>query len=117
MNAIPKPRIHAFGTKGAYIKYGLDPQEAAMIEGDIDSAEEPEELYGRLHDGKEERVIPTMPGRWRNFYENVAQVLAGKAEPAVRLSELRRAMAVFDAALRSASTDSVVRLPPRLSPL
>jgi len=108
LNAIPKPRILALGTRGAYAINGVDPQEAAMIKENIDEAEESPERGGRFHDGKEERSIPTRQGRWRSFYENVAGALTGKAEPAVKLPEVRRAMAVFDAALRSAENQEVV---------
>ena len=115
MHAIPKPRIHAFGTGGAFMKHGLDPQEEAMKAGDIDAAVEPAGNYGRLRTREGERVVPTVPGRWRCFYENVADALAGRAEPAVKLEEVRRCMAVFDAALRSAETAQVVR--PDIPPL
>jgi len=115
LHAIPKPRIHAFGTEGAFIKHGLDPQEAAMNAGDIDSAVEPEENYGRLKNARGERIVPTVPGRWRSFYENVADALAGRAEPAVKLHEVRRAIAVIDAARRSAAEGTVVR--PQIGPL
>ncbi|MFO7958539.1 MAG: Gfo/Idh/MocA family oxidoreductase, partial [Candidatus Brocadiia bacterium] len=110
MHLIPKPRVHAFGKQGTFVKHGLDPQESAMRRGEIDAAEEPEESYGRLKtaDG-EERVVPTVPGRWRNFYENVADVLAGRAEPEVKLSEARRVIAVLDAAFESAESGEVVR--------
>jgi scyllo-inositol 2-dehydrogenase (NADP+) len=108
MHAISKPRISAFGTDGAFVKEHLDPQEAAMRNGDIDSAREPEENYGRLRTRHGERRVPTVPGRWRCFYENVAEVLLGTAEPAVKLEEMRRDMAVFDAATRSARTGQVV---------
>ncbi|MFW6189819.1 MAG: Gfo/Idh/MocA family protein [Planctomycetota bacterium] len=109
MHAIPKPRIHAFGREGAFRKYGLDPQERAMIDGDIDAAEEPEANYGTLKTEEDHRTVPTLPGRWRSFYENVAAVLAGREEPAVRLPEVRRDMAVIDAALRSARRDRIIR--------
>ena len=56
----------------------------------------------------EERVVPTVPGRWRCFCENVAEALAGKVAPAVKLTELRRDMAVFDAAVRSAQSGETV---------
>jgi scyllo-inositol 2-dehydrogenase (NADP+) len=108
--ALQKPRFHAFGTKGTFLKHGLDPQEKAMIAGDIDAAVEPPERYGRLHDGKAERVIPTLPGRWRSYYENIAAVLTTGAEPAVKLPEVRRAIAVLDAAWRSARSGQVVQL-------
>ncbi len=106
--AIKKPRFYARGTKGAFIKYGLDPQENAMKAGDIDAAREDPANYARLSDGKEETTIPTLPGRWRNFYENVAAVLNEGAEPAVTLSSVRRAVAVLDAALASARTGNTV---------
>jgi scyllo-inositol 2-dehydrogenase (NADP+) len=109
MHYIPKPRVHAFGRKGTFIKHGLDPQEAAMNAGDIDSAQEPEENYGRLKTAEGERVVPTVPGRWRGFYENLADALAGRTEPAVRLEEVRRDMAVIEAAFESARTGRVVR--------
>jgi len=108
MHAIPKPRIHAFGSEGAFRKYGLDPQEAAMRAGDIDSAVEAEENYGLLKTKDEERTVPTRPGRWRSFYENVAEALAGRAEPAVSLPSVRRTMAVLDAAFRSAESGEVL---------
>jgi scyllo-inositol 2-dehydrogenase (NADP+) len=106
--AVSKPRFYVRGTKGTFIKYGLDPQEAAMKAGDIDAAVEDPQKYARVHNGKEERVVPTVPGRWRNFYENVADVLTEGAEPLVKLPEVRRAIAVLDAAKRSAPSNTVV---------
>lgn len=111
LTAISKPRFLVRGTKGTFQKFGLDPQESAMKAGDIDSAVEPIESYGRLHNGKEERRVPTLPGRWRSFYENVADTLTGKADPAVTLEEARRALSVIDAAKASARRGEVVRFP------
>jgi scyllo-inositol 2-dehydrogenase (NADP+) len=114
LHAAKKPRFYACGTEAGFIKHGVDPQEGAMNRGDIDSAVEPEENYGVLKTGADEEVIPTLPGRWRCFYENVADVLAGKAEPAIKLREMRRLMAVYDAAFQSARTGAVVNtdIPP-----
>lgn len=108
MAAISKPRFYMRGTGGTLMKHGLDPQEAAMIAGDIDAARENPQNHARLHDGKTETTLPTMPGRWRNFYENVAAVLNEGAEPAVTLPSVRRAIAVLDAALVSAHSGAVV---------
>ena len=107
--AIVKPRFHAFGTKGTFMKHGFDPQEAAMINGKIDSAINAPETWGRFNDGKIEVSVPTLPGRWRNFYENVRDVLTVRAQPAVKLSEVRRAIGVLDAAFESARTGQVVK--------
>ena len=81
----------------------------AMSAGDIDAATEDPRTYGVLNDGTEERTIPTVPGRWRDYYENVADVLLNRTEPAVKLSEFRRQIAVLDAARRSAQSGEVVR--------
>lgn len=110
MSAINKPRFHLFGDKGTFLKYGLDPQEEAMRAGQIDAAVEAEAFYGHLHDGTTETVIPTIPGRWRSYYENIRDVLTGEASLAVKPQQVRRVMAVFDAALRSAQSGQVVTL-------
>ncbi len=107
--AIGKPRFYVRGTGGAFRKYGRDPQEAAMHAGDIDAAVEDPDEYGLYSDGKTERRIQTVPGRWRDYYENVAAVLREGAAPAVKLPELRRQIAVIDAARRSAAAGEVVR--------
>ena len=114
MNAIGKPRFHVCGTRGAFVKYGLDPQEAAMIAGHIDAAQEDPRWYARVHDGKSEKTIPTLPGRWRSYYENIAGVLTNGAAPQVNLAEVRRAIAILDAAFRSARTRQVIELAPPL---
>lgn len=108
MSAINKPHFHIFGDKGAFIKYGLDPQEDAMRAGQIDAAVEAEACYGKLHDGTSEVTIPTQPGRWRSYYENIRDVLTSGAELAVKPQEVRRVMAVFDAAFRSAQSGQVI---------
>jgi scyllo-inositol 2-dehydrogenase (NADP+) len=106
--AIRKPRFYVRGREGTFRKFGFDPQERAMAGGNIDAAVESPEDYGVLHDGKTERTIPTLPGRWRNYYENIAAVLREGAEPRVKLAEVRRAIAVLDAGVRSARQNQVV---------
>ncbi len=104
-----KPRFHAAGTKGTFVKFGVDAQEEAMKAGDIDAAHEPEALFGRLLDDAVEHVIPTIPGRWRGFYENVVATLNGEAAPAVTLEQMRRLVSVYDAAWESERTGQMVR--------
>ena len=107
--AIPKPRIHAFGTGGTFRKYGLDPQEQAMIRGDIDSAREDPANYGRFNDGRTETAIPTIPGRWRSFYENFADAVLRGARLAVDPRSVARSVRVIEAAFESAGKGRVVR--------
>ena len=108
-SAIEKPHFHLFGSKATFIKYGFDPQEDSMKAGDIDAALESEADYGRLNDGVEEIIVSTIAGRWRNYYENIADVLTNGAESEIKLSEARRVIALIDAALESARTNQVIQ--------
>jgi len=109
MSAISKPRFLVRGTRATFQKFGLDPQEEAMKAGDIDAAVEPEENYGRLKGTDVDRVVPTLPGRWRTYYERIAETLLHGAPPPVTHAEMYRVMSVLDAALTSARTGEVVK--------
>ena len=110
MSAIGKPRFRLHGDKATLVKYGLDPQEAAMIAGDIDAARESSEFFASVSDGKTETRLPTRPGRWRSFYEDIADALAGRAELAVTPESVRFGIEILDAARRSAAGGEVIRL-------
>ena len=75
------------GTKGSFVKYGMDPQEAALKEGrtpdEPDWDSESPELYGKLITPDAARTVPTLRSSFARYYENVRDVLMGKAEPAV----------------------------------
>ncbi len=108
--AIKKPRFTLHGERATWQKFGLDPQERAMIDGDIDAAREDPQLFGTLSDGQSETRIETLPGRWRSFYENIRDALRGDAQLLVTPAQTRRVMAVLDAARESARTGQVVKL-------
>jgi hypothetical protein len=108
--AFPKPRFCAHGTWATYVQHGVDPQETALMAGDIDGAS-PDPAHGaRLKGDGGEEDVPRVPGRWRDFYENLADVLTRGASPLVRLPEARRAIGILDAALRSAETGAHIRV-------
>ena len=109
--AISKPRFYIRGTEGTFEKFGLDPQEDAMKAGDIDSARETPETFGRLKTRTRDETVPTQPGCWRTYYERLADCLLQNAPPPVPLSEARRVIAVMDAAKRSAQTQTVIAAP------
>lgn len=107
---VSKPRFYVRGTQGTFIKYGLDPQEAAMMKGDIDAAVESPENYGRLKTRDCDERIPTVPGRWRSLYENFRDALCGRAESLVTLEEEYQLVEVIEAAKASAVSGQVVML-------
>lgn len=125
MTAIEKARFYVVGDVATFQKNGVDPQEVAMFAGNIDSAVEDPKTYGTIafRDKKKQRyfllfvclihticseTVETLRGRWRSFYENVAEVLQGTSAPLVSLASVRRAVAVLDAALQSVKTKQPV---------
>ncbi len=104
----PKPRWYVLGTEGTVVKTGLDPQEKAMIAGDIDSATETPENYARLYQPEEETVVEPIPGRWRSYYENIADALTGRAELAVTALSVRQTLVAIEAARLSAAEHRTV---------
>ncbi len=57
-----------------------------------------------------EMVVETVRSDWTNYYRNIADVLAGRAELIVKPEQAAKAMAVVDAAMQSARTGETVRL-------
>jgi predicted dehydrogenase len=90
------------------VKYGLDPQEDALKAGgkigDPKTHNDAEEMYGELttRDGK--RKVPTLPGDYRKFYENVRDAILGRAELAVTPVQALNVMRVLDRALAANET-------------
>ncbi|MGP4051545.1 Gfo/Idh/MocA family oxidoreductase [Streptomyces sp. 2A115] len=116
------PRFRVLGSKAGYVKYGLDPQEAALRDGERPTAGmekewgvEPEELWGRLGSGESPLTgggtpVPTLPGAYPAYYTAVAAALHGTAENPVTALEAAAALDVLDAARRSAVQGVAVTL-------
>ncbi|HEY1923729.1 MAG TPA: Gfo/Idh/MocA family oxidoreductase [Candidatus Acidoferrum sp.] len=91
--AVSRPRFLLFGTKGAFLKQTVDPQENNLRFGKIPKegpwGAEPEEDWGllTLSDGTNttQRRIPSGTGDYRDYYANVRDVIEGKAQPFVPL--------------------------------
>lgn len=74
-----EPRFVLHGTEGSFVKYGLDPQEAALNQGALPTTphwgEEDKAQWGVLHtetDGKTVREpYPSLPGNYAAFYDNI----------------------------------------------
>jgi predicted dehydrogenase len=106
----PGPRFRIHGTRGSYVKHGLDPQEAALRSGLRPSpagwGAEPETCWGVLvaprEDGAvERRPVPTEAGDYRRFYENVRDALAGAARLEVTARDGYRTIRLLELARES----------------
>lgn len=90
--AEPGPRFLVRGESATFSKFGLDPQEAALRLGARPGAawgREGEEHWGRLTRASPEMTVKveTLAGDYLAFYENLRDVLQGKARLAVPASE------------------------------
>jgi predicted dehydrogenase len=96
--AQPGPRFRALGGKGAFVKYGEDPQEGALraggTPGDLGWGEEPREAWGRLG----ERPVPTEAGNYVAFYDGVARALRGGSPPPVDPADAVQVLELLEAA-------------------
>ena len=83
----PRPTFVVLGSQGSFVKYGLDPQEAALkadrSPGTPHWDEEPRERFGTLTTADGARAIPTIASSFTHYYENVRDAILGKAQLAV----------------------------------
>ena len=100
------------GTKGSFIKYGMDPQEAALKEGrtpdEPDWDSEPPDLYGKLVTADATRTVPTLRTSFAHYYENVRDAMLGTAELAVSPEWSLEVMRGLELAVASSRTRSVL---------
>jgi scyllo-inositol 2-dehydrogenase (NADP+) len=90
---LPRPRFLLFGTKGAFLKQTVDPQENNLRFGNLPEkgswGAESEDNWGllTLSDGTNatQRRIPSGTGDYSDFYANVRDVIEDKAKPFVSL--------------------------------
>ena len=117
---VPKPGPHFLihGTKGSFVKYGMDPQEARLrgdripdgVDWGADWGEDPEELWGTLSIvGQSSRKVETERGDYRGFYANVRDAIEKGAPLEVTPEQALRVMRGILLAHRSSREGRRVR--------
>ncbi|RVU24399.1 oxidoreductase [Streptomyces antnestii] len=114
------PRFRVLGSQAGYVKYGLDPQEAALREGRRPApgeswGVEPEAMWGRIGSGESPltgggRPVETLPGAYPAYYAAIAAALRGTGENPVTAGQAAAALDVLEAARRSARDGVTVTL-------
>jgi len=112
----PTPRFAIQGTQGGYLKYGLDPQEDALKRGETPTGDswgyEASERWGTLFsaqgDSFASEKLPTAPGDYRKYYENVRDALLGTAPLAVTPQQALNVMRALELAVESSRRRCVV---------
>jgi scyllo-inositol 2-dehydrogenase (NADP+) len=114
---IRAPRFLLHGTRGSFEKYGVDPQEPALVSGArvpaLDSSEiwlqESDDAWGRMVVAPVlasptiliEKRIKTEPGDYRRFYANVRDAILGNAPIDIRPDEGYRVIRILELARQS----------------
>ncbi|MFG2295365.1 Gfo/Idh/MocA family oxidoreductase [Streptomyces sp. NPDC048603] len=113
------PRFRVLGSSAGFVKYGLDPQEAALREGRRPTGrpwgEEPEHCWGTVGSGESPltgggRPEPTAPGDYPAYYAAVAAALRNGGPAPVTAYEAAHALEVLEAARRSSAEGVTVPL-------
>jgi Predicted dehydrogenases and related proteins len=112
--AQPGARLSVWGSRAAYVKHGLDGQEAALRAGGIPASPgwggEPPELRGTL--GAADALIrhPTEPGAYHAFYAGAERAMRDGSPPPVTIGDAIAYLDVIEAAHRSARERRVVSM-------
>ena len=104
--------MSVYGSRAAYFKFGVDPQEemlkAGKRPGDPGWGREPREQWGTLVRDEATTPLETEPGAYEDFYAGVERALREHVPPPVDALEAIAGLEVLEAALASARTGTVV---------
>jgi predicted dehydrogenase len=106
-------RMRVLGSRAAYVKRGLDVQEAALKEGVRPGpgwGAEPEALWGRVGAVDSWAVVPTEAGAWPAYYAGIAAALRDGTPPPVDPADAVQALRIIEAARRSSAEHAVIEL-------
>jgi len=111
----PSCRFLLHGTKGSYQKFGLDPQEEALKQGEIPGrpgwGEEVDAAWGNVSqcNGAVDRAkYRTLAGDYTAYYTNVARAIGGQEELAVKPEQSRNVIRLIELAEVSSREGRVV---------
>lgn len=99
------PKIRLEGSKGSFIKYGADPQEAQLISGlnpnDLNYGIDKESQRAELTINGVSSQINLPKGSYLDFYNNVADVILRNAVPLVKPEEAIETIEVIEACYKN----------------
>ena len=115
---IPGPFFAIHGTKGSFVKYGLDVQEGHLDEGKIpvgkDWGMEPQSMWGTLstyiNGLPVTTTIESEKGNYTEYFENLRDAIWGKAPLAVKPVESRNVIKIIETAFQSSKEKRTILL-------
>ncbi|NIJ19038.1 scyllo-inositol 2-dehydrogenase (NADP+) [Sphingomonas naasensis] len=104
----PRARFAVHGTRGSFVKYGLDPQEAQLRAGARADAPglgvEEATQHGALIGGDgASQIVPSETGDYRRFYAGIAHAIADRAPPPVSPEDALAVLRIVELARQSAA--------------
>lgn len=109
-------RFLVHGTKGSYVKWGMDPQENALKAGarfgDPGFGEDPEHLWGELYiAGDPVKRVKTATGDYRGLYANVRDAILGIGKLEVTPEQAWRTTRIIELCRESSDSGRVLPYP------
>jgi scyllo-inositol 2-dehydrogenase (NADP+) len=104
-----EPRYVVHGTKGSFIKHGLDPQEehlkAGMLPGinsgfGYEAKENNGQLTANIGGMEFSGEIDTFPGDWMQLYNNLADVILNGAEAIIKPEEVAEQIRIIEEVIK-----------------
>ncbi len=112
------PRYTLHGTEGSFLKWGVDPQEEALLQGIYPDepgwGKEPESQWGTLNTSIDNLhfrgKLETIPGAYIDYFTNIYNAIARGEELAVKPGEALNIIRVIEAARDSDRLRKVIDL-------
>ncbi len=108
----PLPRFAVHGSKGSFVKYGLDVQEADLKAGkrrrDDTWGTEPESQWGVLNTINQRRIVPSLSGDYHAFYQAVHAHLTQGAPLPITAKDGKNVIQIIELALTSSKNGCCV---------
>lgn len=107
------PTYSVFGTKGTFLKYGIDIQEEDLKAGKKPEKEavwgkEPKEYWGKLNILEEQTYMESELGDYRKFYINVYNAISGREDLLVKPEQARDVINAIRLAQKSHAEKRIV---------
>lgn len=117
--AAPRPRFAVHGTRGSFVKHGLDPQEAQLKAG----LEPGDPQFGfdaqdgtLVHADGTAEAVPSKRGTYLAYYDGVAAAILDGAPVPVSAEDARTGLALIDLARRASAEGRRLPVPAASSP-
>lgn len=107
------PTYSVHGTKGSFVKYGIDSQEEMLKSGlkpngNWGWGQESQEIWGKLDVLEESGTVESEVGDYRKHFVNIYEAITNKAELEVKPEQARDVIKVIELATQSSAEKRVI---------